>query len=745
MSASIRTVAAASTESGSSPSPLRAACTRSRSSCGFPPERSTISSRTCSGSGASSVTSCANARAASGDSGVRSSRSIVSAGGGEKPSPSGRRSARIEPRPVVPVVGRDRGQQVRRRLVHQLGVLEREQRALGHDCAQEVDHGLVQARATEVVAEGVDLRRALHRGVGGRGHERQPRDQRRIVGGGQLAEAAGHHLGGVLPLGADQLAEHVAEGDVRRRRREGLPRRAREPEVLAPLEDLIEEPGLPEPRLGLQHDGAPAIAPRVVHRGPEHAHLVDPAGEGELLGGRVLRAAERDAHGPRLHRLGLALDHEGLELDRLEPGGGPVEHRARSRRSSPRVGLRHQPRGQVHGVAHHGVGPPVLRTDVAGEHRAVVDPDAHGESRVRRRRSCGGRGAAAPRRHRSARGAPAARISLPPSASTSEARKHTSELVDRLLGVADEPVELGRRPQSGPSRSISSSVPSKWMNADADLAVLRLGGARQQRLARGDRHAGAQELVGDVGRAPSTRPRRVADGAVRSEEAAGPVGVARGRGRQRRRGGRADRRSRRRSAVALHRDHLRRRRTRDDQLAVRPADQEEVEPCRCGHRRTSAVSRCPPGVSELADLAEPSPHPVRRPGRAPGMFSGSPPSNHRSSASPPNFSRLPSPSYARTRSSAETGVDRVGHLLGADPTEPGELLREGGEPGDVDEDHRPVGRAVTPASGSSSSHCSVSRGRYGCRWARIGEVAITGRWRSYGWGDLHGSPRGRPR
>jgi hypothetical protein len=51
-------------------------------------------------------------------------------------------------------------------------------------------------------------------------------------------------------------------------------------------------------------------------------------------------------------------------------------------RSLRRLG--HEPRGEIDHVAHHGVGPPVPRPDVAGEERAAADPDAHRQRRLLR-------------------------------------------------------------------------------------------------------------------------------------------------------------------------------------------------------------------------------------------------------------------------------------------------------------------------------------------------------------------------
>ena len=102
----------------------------------------------------------------------------------------------------------------------------------------------------------------------------------------------------------------------------------------------------------------------------------------------------------RRDRVALALHHEGLERLGLEPRVGRVEDRAR-REHLAGLRLRHHARRQVHGVAHHGVGAPIARPDVAGEHRTPVDADPDRDRAARRRRSGAARAASAPRRRRS--------------------------------------------------------------------------------------------------------------------------------------------------------------------------------------------------------------------------------------------------------------------------------------------------------------------------------------------------------
>ena len=102
----------------------------------------------------------------------------------------------------------------------------------------------------------------------------------------------------------------------------------------------------------------------------------------------------------------------------------------------------------------------------------------------------------------------------------------------------------------------------------------------------------------------------------------------------------------------------------------------------------------PPGGLELADRAEPLAHAVRRTGGSRGMLRRVVVAEEQHERVAAELQQHAVLDVGDAEQVGEAGVDRVGHLLGADTPELGELLRELREPGDVDEDDRPVDRPV---------------------------------------------------
>ena len=86
---------------------------------------------------------------------------------------------------------------------------------------------------------------------------------------------------------------------------------------------------------------------------------------------RPRTAAGRLADGVGQDRGLLALDEQRLDLRRVRRARAVEDVRRREDRPGRRPGG--QPRGEVDGVAHHGVGPSRRRADVAGEDAAAVD------------------------------------------------------------------------------------------------------------------------------------------------------------------------------------------------------------------------------------------------------------------------------------------------------------------------------------------------------------------------------------
>ena len=213
----MRAIAAVSIESGSGASRSEAtARRRSRRNCGFPPERSAASRRTCGGSGSSSVT--ASARASASSSAQRAAaRRATTAGPGQRPEPRARVAARDddEPRLAADVLG-DPPEQVGRGGVHEVRVLDLDERGLAQPVAQEAQDDVVQPRAPE---GGRELARPgawpacrPRRASASSGTQGSSVGVPRADGGPQALE---DDVVGVLPDGPDERPQELAPGGVR--------------------------------------------------------------------------------------------------------------------------------------------------------------------------------------------------------------------------------------------------------------------------------------------------------------------------------------------------------------------------------------------------------------------------------------------------------------------------------------------------------------------------------------------------
>ena len=126
-------------------------------------------------------------------------------------------------------------------------------------------------------------------------------------------------------------------------------------------------------------------------------------------------------------------------------------------------------------------------------------------------------------------------MSLPPSASTSEPRKHDLVLVGGGLDVAHELVERVGGGRRRPSRAISASVPLEAQERDRDDAVLR----RLRAVAQVRAHAPCERQRGDQ-RRPAPRGAPVGRLVGRRGRACAAAAPARAR-RRAQRGGQARR------------------------------------------------------------------------------------------------------------------------------------------------------------------------------------------------------------
>ena len=218
-SASMRAIVAASAESGrpSMPFDSMAARSRSRRNCGLPPERVATTSSTCIGSGC-----CSAAR--------RAMRSASGAGEGaqlDARDGPGRRWREAGPggpprdadQPAARGGGaREEREQLGRRLVHVVRVLDLDQRMAGQHDLEIAVHRLVQLGPAVLLGEHLDFGRRGQVDVEGDREQRQPRHEvghlRAHVGFDGL-----QHVGiARVPSDAHHFPQQLAPQDVRRGR-----------------------------------------------------------------------------------------------------------------------------------------------------------------------------------------------------------------------------------------------------------------------------------------------------------------------------------------------------------------------------------------------------------------------------------------------------------------------------------------------------------------------------------------------
>ena len=396
---------------------------------------------------------------------------------------------------------------------------------------------------------------------------------------------------------------------------------------------------------------------------------------------------------PRLHWLRLALHDERLQLGRSRTASANAPAPPRSRRSAPAApwpsaGPRGSPR-RPSPCSVRRYGGPMSPANTGPRFTPIRTGIARSPSTIRRSASSI-RSSSSP----VARGAPAVRISLPPSASTSEAEEADAVARRRPACVSrDEPVELvGDRLRPLALDQLVGPVEMHERDrrpAGARARRRRRAGARGSRPAR----SREQQLVGDVGQRPA-RPtaarRRVRTAGSSRVPSASPDARPPGSAPARRR--------------ADH-DLARARRSPPSRRPASPPGP------------VTSSSRCEPPTRKKSNVPvwTPDRHPQRSPCRRgsrscrPSRSARRMPSaaraaraawsrriaavNKSRSASPPNFSR-PAAFRRRREQVGEARADRVGHLLGAHPAGLRQPLGELREPGDVDEHHRAVDRAL---------------------------------------------------
>ncbi|MCP2365973.1 hypothetical protein BCL57_000115 [Agromyces flavus] len=177
-----------------------------------------------------------------------------------------------------------------------------------------------------------------------------------------------------------------------------------------------------------------------------------------------------------------------------------------------------------------------------------------------------------------------------------------------------------------------------------------------------------------------------------TEEDAGAAPCAEGRARKQPRGLGAEE-DLRRGGRRLHVDRARGGRTRDDQLAMRPADEEEVEVAavhshRHPERHVARVRREPLDPPELGA------HRVRGGGRPQVVILAREPQELGVAA---ELQQVGAERVGGGKEPSEGAVDDLGDLLGTDMAVPCQPFGHPRETGDVDERHGPLERAMQPS------------------------------------------------
>ena len=304
-------------------------------------------------------------------------------------------------------LAREREDQLRRRLVHEVGVLDLDQRPAGELAAQEAQDHLVQARAPEVRRELLDLaawralpRRRPRRAAGARAPA-TGRPRSTVARSRASTTSSASSRPSPSSLRSSSLQVRTAWRPCTARTSHAGPARPRTRSRTSSISRVLPMPGSltssisrPRPRLASSSACSSCVSSR---SRPTSGNRT----------GTVSARPRRPSTAPTESAwtgCALPLTMNGCERGRLEPRGRAL-HDAGGGVDRARRRLGHQPRGEVDHVAHHGVGAAVPGSDVAGEERAAVDPDAHGDRRVPPRRCGAAPAACAPPR----RPSPAAR------------------------------------------------------------------------------------------------------------------------------------------------------------------------------------------------------------------------------------------------------------------------------------------------------------------------------------------------
>ena len=392
------------------------------------------------------------------------------------------------------------------------------------------------------------------------------------------------------------------------------------------------------------------------------------------------------------HRLALALHHERGQPLGLEQRPRTIEHGVRREHLSGSR-LRHQPRGEVDGVAHRQEGRPVLGADLAGEDRTTVDPRAQCEADVE-------------------------------PDDLAEREEHELLVVAGAAGRAEAQVEL-------------AAIGAEVGRLQADVAIVdrRLHAHRQRMQSLGGL---ARAVLGDHAVEPAVLEERDGGRAVLGLHDAGAHGVSEAHGDQavhvvvdreersrgepvgverstqqdpgrdpspdvatrQRRGGRGTDEDLATFGRSLELDEGRDRGAADDQLPVRCADEEEVEVAAV-HADRHAQVRPADTPGELAELADRAAHLQRRCRRPELMTVATEEQQERIAT---ELQQRAAEGVRLIDQLGEARVDDLVDRLGADLAQLGQPFGELGEARHVGEHHRPLDGAVQRGGGPIVRH-----------------------------------------
>ena len=276
--------------------------------------------------------------------------------------------------------GLDVTQDVRRSFVHPVRVLDHDEGRSAQHRGNECRTGLLDPPLAEPALERDGLGCVRHVDLQRCREQRQPIQQFGRVVRYPISQPLFDGRGRRVVRDPHDLLQNFAERPVWVRRLIGNARDAHELQIGCLASHLVHQSRLADPGFATQLDDRARTGPGGRDRPAQQLELVVPSDESK---GHVLAAGNRSkpADGVRLYRPSFAFDHERWERFGREGTARGFEH-AGGREDLCGRGGGHEPRGEIHGVAHHGVRTAKAGTDLAGENVSVIHADAHGQRAI---------------------------------------------------------------------------------------------------------------------------------------------------------------------------------------------------------------------------------------------------------------------------------------------------------------------------------------------------------------------------